>query len=531
MALADRRLSHEYHTRRSAGCAKAPRSRRASRPRPVDDRRGRRLTTLRAMGRRGDIIKRMRALTGAQHRARIRRAFSPPGSSTRRSSGRLVDRGLDDELKGTAYAVVDGVDGRTHHIKLRDLDSAGDSAAGSIVELRQFEDAMANAAPASPSDPISASTGRSPRRARPGSTVRTSPAEPATRYRRAAGGEVRGAMRARADHRRTWLWRTPRPARLLQPQSDQRRCASVVDRLRRKACPPKPARPSTRAPAADMSPVHIASAHARLSAGSAMIDDGLGFQLVPPDALSRKAARPACSRASPAMTAASTGASAASARLGLELHPEPFATRRVKRCPRFQNPLRILPRSSGRNFAIVLDHRLGRGRDGSPGVSPSSPNSDALVQAAQPRHAIHPCHFWWWCGYDAAPSMIFTSGKSLCHRRPRRIDLTPRRRGDPACPVWRARGSEGRDLRLRAGATPRPRCGPLACSARWRGARAMLTTTSPRQSVMLCLPTRSGKGVASWSPSCWPGGVPRSTRGELAAGRLLLTAVCCCSTR
>ncbi len=55
--------------------------------------------------------------------------------------GRLVDRGLDDELKGSAYAVVDGVDGRTHHIKLPDLEAAGDSAAGSIVELRAFDDA------------------------------------------------------------------------------------------------------------------------------------------------------------------------------------------------------------------------------------------------------------------------------------------------------------------------------------------------------------------------------------------------------
>ena len=55
--------------------------------------------------------------------------------------GRLVTRGLDDELKGTAYAVVDGVDGRTHHIRLRDLDAAGDSVTGSIVELRRFEDA------------------------------------------------------------------------------------------------------------------------------------------------------------------------------------------------------------------------------------------------------------------------------------------------------------------------------------------------------------------------------------------------------
>lgn len=54
--------------------------------------------------------------------------------------GRLVERGLDDELKGTAYAVVDGVDGHTH-IKLPHLDAAGDSPPGSIVELRAYEDA------------------------------------------------------------------------------------------------------------------------------------------------------------------------------------------------------------------------------------------------------------------------------------------------------------------------------------------------------------------------------------------------------
>jgi hypothetical protein len=36
---------------------------------------------------------------------------------------------------------TDGVDGRAHHIKLPHLDTAGDSAPGSIVELRRFEDA------------------------------------------------------------------------------------------------------------------------------------------------------------------------------------------------------------------------------------------------------------------------------------------------------------------------------------------------------------------------------------------------------
>ena len=40
--------------------------------------------------------------------------------------GRLVARGLDDELKGTAYAVIDGADGRAHHVRLADLDAASE---------------------------------------------------------------------------------------------------------------------------------------------------------------------------------------------------------------------------------------------------------------------------------------------------------------------------------------------------------------------------------------------------------------------
>jgi type IV secretory pathway VirD2 relaxase len=34
--------------------------------------------------------------------------------------GRLVAYGLDDELKESVYAVVDGVDGRVHHLRLPD---------------------------------------------------------------------------------------------------------------------------------------------------------------------------------------------------------------------------------------------------------------------------------------------------------------------------------------------------------------------------------------------------------------------------
>ena len=98
--------------------------------------------TLRELGERGDIIKRM-------HRSLTERGIERGVSSFVLAGealddpiiGRLVDRGLDDELRATAYVVVDGIDGRTHHIKLPDLDAAGDGAPGSIVELRKFDDA------------------------------------------------------------------------------------------------------------------------------------------------------------------------------------------------------------------------------------------------------------------------------------------------------------------------------------------------------------------------------------------------------
>jgi len=98
--------------------------------------------TLRALGERGDIIKRIhRGLTqGGIDRGTAN--FVLAGETIGDPIvGRLIGRGLDDELKGTAFAIVDGIDGRTHHVKLPDLDAAGDSAMGSIVELRRFDDA------------------------------------------------------------------------------------------------------------------------------------------------------------------------------------------------------------------------------------------------------------------------------------------------------------------------------------------------------------------------------------------------------
>jgi type IV secretory pathway VirD2 relaxase len=99
-------------------------------------------STMRALGERTDIIKRIHRGLTAQ---RIERSASDyvlgDEGVAQPIVGRLVARGLDDELRGTAYAVIDGVDGRAHHIPLADLDAASDAPAGGIVELRRFEDA------------------------------------------------------------------------------------------------------------------------------------------------------------------------------------------------------------------------------------------------------------------------------------------------------------------------------------------------------------------------------------------------------
>ena len=97
---------------------------------------------LRELGERNDIIKRIhRGLTGKGWERGAPDFVLYGEAETTPVIGRLVTRGLDDELKGSAYAVIDGVDGRAHHIRLPHLDAAGDFAPGSIVELRRFEDA------------------------------------------------------------------------------------------------------------------------------------------------------------------------------------------------------------------------------------------------------------------------------------------------------------------------------------------------------------------------------------------------------
>jgi len=95
--------------------------------------------TLNALARRGDIIARLHRVLGeAQSERGVETWRLEPDGETP-VVGRLIARGLDDELKGSAFAVVDGLDGRVHHLALPSLEAASDAPVGGIVEVRRLQ--------------------------------------------------------------------------------------------------------------------------------------------------------------------------------------------------------------------------------------------------------------------------------------------------------------------------------------------------------------------------------------------------------
>ena len=98
---------------------------------------------LRDLSIRGDIIKTMHRAMGGFDREPDVSGFALHGDEPVDAVlGRLVERGLHDELKGSAYAIVEGIDGRTHHIRFADIEMTGDAAPGAIVEARTYDDAQ-----------------------------------------------------------------------------------------------------------------------------------------------------------------------------------------------------------------------------------------------------------------------------------------------------------------------------------------------------------------------------------------------------
>jgi type IV secretory pathway VirD2 relaxase len=237
--------------------------------------------SLRELSIRGDIIKTMHKALTVTGREPDVAGFALHGDAAATPVlGRLVARGLHDELKGSAYAIIEGIDGRAHHLTFSDLEMTGDAQPGAIVEARSYEDASGRRrlSLATRSDlPLEAQISA------PGATWidRQLLAREAATSGNAFGSEVREAMDRRLDH-------------LVEQRLARRHGQRVVfardllNTLRRRELDEVSAKLAAETglvhrPSAEGE--HVAGLYRRrvtLSSGRfAMIDDGLGFQLVP----------------------------------------------------------------------------------------------------------------------------------------------------------------------------------------------------------------------------------------------------------
>lgn len=236
---------------------------------------------LRDLGIRGDIIKTMhRAMTGADQEPEVAGFAIHADAPADPVLGRLVQRGLDDELKGSAYTIVEGLDGRTHHLRFSDLELTGDARPGAIVETRAYEDANGRQrlSLATRSDlTIEAQI------LAPGATwidrqlLAKDPALSGGGF----GAEVREAMERRIDH----LARNGMVERQGQRVVFARDLINTLRRQELEGVASKLSAETGLAHRPSTEGEHVSGIYRQrvtLSSGRfAMIDDGMGFQLVP----------------------------------------------------------------------------------------------------------------------------------------------------------------------------------------------------------------------------------------------------------
>lgn len=237
-------------------------------------------TALRELQTRGDIIKRMHQAMSERGIDRGAASYVLEPDPGQPVIGRLVDRGLHDELSGSAYAIVDGIDGRTHHIRFPDIEATGDCRPGAIVELRHFEDRKGRqrVALAVRSDMDLDAQVRAP-----GATWldRRNLSGDGRYLGGGFGAEVRDAMEVRAEH-------------LVNEGLAQRRGQRIVfarnllDTLKRRELDAAAAKlsaeiglPHTRSQTGDYVMGTVRQRVTLASGRFAMIDNALGFQLVP----------------------------------------------------------------------------------------------------------------------------------------------------------------------------------------------------------------------------------------------------------
>jgi type IV secretory pathway VirD2 relaxase len=239
---------------------------------------------LRDLGLRGDIIKTMhRAFTEHGEDRGIADYVIEPDGAAAPIIGRLVDRGLHDELTGEAYAVIDGVDGRAHHVRFHGIEAFELSPPlGGIVEVRRFggpDDTHPTLVLAPRSD-----FGLKAQVTAPGATWldhRLVEREPMPLSLGGFGAEVREAMAARTEH----LIEQGLAHRQNQRVIFQRDLLATLRRRELDAVGAELAGKIGLAYQTAETGDHVSGLYRQrlmLSSGRfAMIDNGLGFQLVP----------------------------------------------------------------------------------------------------------------------------------------------------------------------------------------------------------------------------------------------------------
>lgn len=240
--------------------------------------------SLRDLGMRGDIIKTMhRAFTDRGESRGVADYVIEGGQPSSQIFGRLVDRGLHDELTGEVYALIDGTDGRAHHVRFRGVEAFEQAPpVGGIVEVRRFGqngDPRPTLVLATRSDfDLGAQVSAK------GATWLDHRLVERDRMPLAMGGfgrETRAAMESRTEHLiREGLARREGQRTILQ--------RDLLNTLRRRELDEVAAKVSadTGLPHVNAgSGEHVAGTYRQrltLSSGRfAMIDNGLGFQLVP----------------------------------------------------------------------------------------------------------------------------------------------------------------------------------------------------------------------------------------------------------
>jgi type IV secretory pathway VirD2 relaxase len=95
--------------------------------------------TLRELGERGDIVKAINRALQARGEERALESYSLHGEEAKtRITGRVIDKRLTDELGERIGLVVDGLDGRVHHVALGSqatAKTAEEASIGTIVEI------------------------------------------------------------------------------------------------------------------------------------------------------------------------------------------------------------------------------------------------------------------------------------------------------------------------------------------------------------------------------------------------------------